>query len=233
MTFRSLASSSSACCYLVAAGDDTLLIECGLSLQQIRERTSFRMSEIAGCVISHEHLDHAKSVKQLLGSAIDVYGPATVFERLGCTNHHRAKTITGGSVFRIGGFTVMAFDAVHDVETLGFVISHREGKLLYLTDTAYSRYRIDGLSHIAIECNYSRDILRGNVHSGEIGLNRFRRITHGHMSLDTCVQLLRANDLSQVREIHLLHLSDANSDEQEFADAVRRATGKPVYVASK
>jgi phosphoribosyl 1,2-cyclic phosphodiesterase len=234
MNFRSLASSSAGCCYLLSAGDDApLLIECGIPLRQIRERTLFGIADLAGCIVSHEHLDHSQSAKPLMTCAVNVYAPVGVFERLGCAGHHRAKAIAGGSVFDVGAFTVMAFDAVHDVETLGFVVCHREGKLLYLTDTAYSRYRIDGLTHIAVECNYSRDLLMANTMRGDIHTERFKRTVRNHMRLERLLEMLKANDLSQVQEIHLLHLSDANSDEAEFADTVRRATGVPVYVAAK
>jgi len=33
-------------------------------------------------------------------------------------------------------------------------------KVLYLTDTAYCKYRFRGLTHIMVECNHSWDILR-------------------------------------------------------------------------
>lgn len=126
------------------------------------------------------------------------------------------------------------FDAVHDMPTFGFVIDGPiDGRLLYLTDTAYSKYKFDGLTHIAVECNYSRDLLKTNTMRGDIHRERYKRTMRNHMSVERLIEMLRANDLSQVQEIHLLHLSDANSDEAEFADAVRRATGKPVYVAQK
>jgi ribonuclease BN (tRNA processing enzyme) len=52
------------------------------------------------------------------------------------------------------------------------------------------------------------------------------------MSLDTCVNLLNANDLSKVNNIVLIHLSDSNSDEQAFKKRVSDETGKNVTVAS-
>ena len=42
---------------------------------------------------------------------------------------------------------------------------------------------------------------------------------------------LRANDLSRVKEIHLLHLSDRNSSANCFKKEIQSLTGKPVYVA--
>ena len=54
-----------------------------------------------------------------------------------------------------------------------------------------------------------------------------------HMSLENCKELLRANDLSKVKEIHLLHLSDENSVEDQFKKEIAALTGLPVYVAQK
>ena len=51
------------------------------------------------------------------------------------------------------------------------------------------------------------------------------------MHLDTCKGLLLANDLSQVNNIVLIHLSDSNSDEMRFQKEIAAATGKLVPVA--
>jgi hypothetical protein len=52
------------------------------------------------------------------------------------------------------------------------------------------------------------------------------------MSLDTCIKTLKANDLSLVNNIVLIHLSDSNSNEIEFKKEVKQATGKTVTVAN-
>jgi hypothetical protein len=53
------------------------------------------------------------------------------------------------------------------------------------------------------------------------------------MSLERVIETLEVTDLSKVREIHLLHLSDAHSDADRFRREVEAATGKPVHVAPK
>ena len=44
-------------------------------------------------------------------------------------------------------------------------------------------------------------------------------------------EMLKANDLSKVEEIHLLHLSSANSDAEGFKRQVQSLTGIPTYIA--
>jgi phosphoribosyl 1,2-cyclic phosphodiesterase len=124
---------------------------------------------------------------------------------------------------------VLPFDLRHDTPgTLGFCVEGpSKERLLYVTDTAFIPYRFDGLTIVAIEANYSEAILR---ESGEATKRKLRALRY-HMSLERTLAFLAANDLDGVREIWLLHLSDAHSDEAAFREAVREATGKPVFVA--
>lgn len=232
--FRPVASSSEGCCYVVEADDGAaLLLDAGAAVQDIQIATGFKVSSLAGCLLSHGHGDHAKSIKKVLHYGVDCYASAETWEKVG-PKHHRAKTVASKQVFHVGPFMVQAFDAVHDEPgTLGFMVGHGTDRGLYLTDSAYSKYRFDGLTHLWVECNHSTEIMRSHVYAGDLHADRYRRSAQTHMSLERLLEMLDANDLSKVREIHLLHLSDGNSDEVEFADAVRRKTGKPVYVAAK
>lgn len=169
----------------------------------------------------------------MLKAAVGCYASIETWKRLGST-HHRAHVITSESQRTIAGWEVLPFEAVHDEPgTLGFLIAGDGAKLLYLTDSAYSKYRFEGLTHIAIECNWSEECLRNSHQRGEVHTQRMRRTVSTHMSLDRAIDMLKANDLSCVQEIHLLHLSDQNSDEDAFRVAVQRATGKIVKVAPR
>ena len=57
------------------------------------------------------------------------------------------------------------------------------------------------------------------------------RLFASHMSIAQCIDTLAAWDLSQTREIHLLHLSDDRSDERRFVAEVESATGIPTTAA--
>lgn len=209
------------------------MLDAGAKPSDIQIATGFRLSKLSGCLLSHAHGDHARSVKKLFSYGVNCYASAETWEKVG-QKHHRAKPVAAKQVFRSGPFVVQAFEAVHDEPgTFGFLIGHGSDRAIYLTDSAYSKFRFDGLTHLFVECNHSTDLMRGHVYAGDIGADRYKRTASTHMSLERLLDMLAANDLSKVREIHLLHLSDGNSDEVAFADAVRRATGKPVYVAAK
>ncbi|WP_281253736.1 hypothetical protein [Sporomusa silvacetica] len=44
---------------------------------------------------------------------------------------------------------------------------------------------------------------------------------------------MKANDLSMVREIYLIHLSSGNSDAYRFKREIAELTGKMIFVAGK
>jgi hypothetical protein len=50
------------------------------------------------------------------------------------------------------------------------------------------------------------------------------------MSIEGLKRLLWINDTTRLKGIHLLHLSDSNSDEKLFKEEIQKLTGKPVYV---
>ena len=227
-----LASGSSGNCYRVSDGRTPLLLECGIQYKQIQRGCGFRLTEIKACLISHEHQDHAKAVNDIMKAGIDCYMSVGTAEALGISGH-RLNIIKAKQQIRIGTWAILPFETQHDaVEPLGFLLANQDGeKCLYLSDTMYCKYRFHGLTHVAIECNYSLDILKRNVEAGAVPKELKSRILKSHFSLENVKEFLRANDLSKVQEIWLIHLSDNNSDAQRFKREIRSLTGKPIYIA--
>uniref|UniRef100_A0A6M3JF50 Putative beta-lactamase superfamily domain n=1 Tax=viral metagenome TaxID=1070528 RepID=A0A6M3JF50_9ZZZZ len=178
-------------------------------------------------------MDHAKAIPDLLKAGIDVYMLRDTAEALRIGDHHRLHVIEHGCQEIVSRWTVLPFYIHHDVPAAGFLIVTSDGeKLLFVPDTAYLTNRFTGVNIIAVECNYVADILSNNIHKGSIPQVVGYRVRRNHMSLDTVIGFLKANDLSQCREIHLLHLSDGNSNEEEMRKRVQEATGIATYIAS-
>ncbi len=233
MDIKVLASGSSGNCYLVSDGVTPLLLECGISIKQIRRGLGFGLTNVAACLVSHEHQDHAKAVADVLRAGVEVYTSPGTIKALGL-EHHRLRPVRAKETFKVGTWTVRAFETQHDAqEPLGFLLHSRTSneRLLYATDTYYIRYKFPGLTHIMVECNYAADILEANVKRGSVPEVLKKRLLTSHFSLENVKEFLKANDLSQVREIWLLHLSDGNSDEERFKQEVMQLTGKPTYIA--
>jgi len=229
---KTLASGSSGNAYWISDGHTELLLECGIRFKDIQKALDFKTSNLSGCLVSHEHKDHTKGLKDVVRSGIDCYMSQGTIDAEGI-EHHRIKTVKAKEQFTIGTWKVLPFDVEHDVnEPLGFLLMNEQGeKLLFATDTYYVRYRFSGLTHIMIECNYSLTILNSNIAAGLTPRFMKRRLIKSHFSLENVVQFLKANDLSKVEEIHLLHLSDTNSNEKEFKSVIQELTGKVVYVS--
>jgi len=145
---------------------------------------------------------------------------------------HRLHIIKAESQFEIGAWTILPFKTIHDAaEPLGFLMACGNARMLYVTDTQYISHRFKGLTHILVECNYSMEIVRRLKATGQLDSELWRRIINSHMSLETLVGFLKANDLSHVQEIWLLHLSNNNSDANLFKKTIREITGVPVYIS--
>ena len=232
MEITVIASGSKGNAYRISDGRTALLLEAGIPFPAIRQALAFRVRELAGCLVSHAHGDHAKAAGALAKAGVDVYTSKGTINACGLTGH-RVKTVNPLQPFRVGTFTVLPFDVQHDApEPLGFLVrSNLTGeKLLFFTDTYYLKYRFDGLTHIMCECNFETRIAEERMRRGELPAERFKRLVQSHMSLEHLLDLLRANDLSRVRQIYLMHLSEDNSDEQHCRDEVRKLTGAEVYI---
>ncbi len=233
MDIKVLASGSRGNAYFVSDGVTPLLLECGIPIKQIRQGLNFGLSDVAACLISHEHKDHSKAIRDVLRMGVDIYTSKGTIDAMGLQNH-RIRPVKDKDTFHVGTWTIRAFGTQHDAaEPLGFLLHSRATgeRLLYATDTYYIRYRFPRLHYIMVECNYAMDILEDNVRRGLVPEVLKKRLLTSHFSLENVKEFLKANDLSQVREIWLLHLSDGNSDEERFKQEVMQLTGKPTYIA--
>lgn len=230
MNIRTIATGSTGNCYLIDDGQTRLLIELGIQFKKIQRALNYETTKIAASLISHSHQDHCKGVQGALDASMDVYVSEATKNEIGI-EHNRIRRFENKKQFRVGTFTILPFDVKHDVENHGFLIQSDAGaRLLFATDTYYVKYRFKNVTHLMIECNYSDALLERNVSSGRVHEFLSRRIRASHFSLENVLEFLKANDLSRVQEIHLLHLSDTNSDEELFKRTVQQATGKLVIV---
>lgn len=212
------------------------MLECGLTHKKALEVSTHFRGSLDGLLISHEHGDHARAAGHMAHYGMDLFASAGTFDKLGLRDHHRAHVVMAKQPFYVGTWTVIAFDAVHDAaEPLGFVIvsPDRKEKILFLTDSKHCGPRFKGLTHIMIECNYHDPIVMKNIEEGRFNEKRWKRLKESHFSLDTTREMLLANDLSEVKGIWLMHLSDANSDEKLFKAEIEKATGIPVTICEK
>ena len=228
MQFIVVGSNSSGNSYILRSDtQESLLIECGVSYKKILQALDFKINNVS-CIVSHSHGDHCNSIASVLKAGIPVYASKHTLDSKGVLEHHRTNVMTEHGTYKIGQFTVKTFPVNHDVPCFGFMIKHPEmGLAIFLTDSFYSDFIFPAANHYIVECNHEVDIMLNN------NTKKFlvERIVQSHMNLDTCAEMLLANDLSQVNNIVLIHLSDTNSDAKKFKRVITGRTGKTVTIA--
>lgn len=224
-----LDSGSCGNCYLLIGNEETLILEAGVPFKRLLEHPAFDLSRVKGCLVSHEHADHAGRIREYLRRGIDCHASPGTIGALAC---NALKPLHG--TVHLGGFKILPFPTKHDAaEPYGFLIKHAEcGTVLFATDTYFLPYRFEGINHFLIECNYRQELLDRNFADGKIDRTRRDRTILSHMEVETCIQTLKENDLSHVNNIVLLHLSDMNSNEKAFVGQVTQATRRITTAAT-
>jgi len=235
MKLSILGSSSSSNCYVLHNDKEALIIEAGVTIQNVKQALDFNISKVVGCFVTHEHGDHSKYVEQYLKASIDVMSSKGTIDNIVIKGNRKPLAIEKYKILQYGSFKVFAFDTQHDCqEPIGFLINHSEiGTLLFATDTYYLRNTFPNLNNIMIECNYSISLLNENVSNGKIHNVQRERVRQSHMSLETLKETLKANDLTNVNNIILLHISKDNGDEKLFKKEIELLTGKRVTIAKR
>lgn len=212
MKLKTLSSGSHGNCYiLISKTGEKLILDCGIDAKKIKKGLDFDVANVSGCVVSHHHLDHRKSAKDLERLGIPVMKP---YE-------------TGETKARFGNFQIQAFELTDkngnfchtnadgsECSCYGFLIRHKEiGKFLYITDAAYVKWKFQGINHILLGVNYDSDLVDCND-------SKRNHILRGHMNIDTACRFINANIGESLKSVVLCHLSADNADPEKFLERI-------------
>ena len=211
MKLMVIGSGSSGNGYLLTDGTETLVIESGKRLLDVKKALNFQIRGIVGAIDTHTHGDHHKYASEYELAGIPVWTPWKD------DNLRQVKTF--------GGFTVKSFECIHDVPCVGYLIEHHDSglKMLYATDTEYVKYTFKGLTAALIEANYSEEYVNRDE-------AKFRHVMTGHMSIETTIECIKANMNDGLKNIILCHLSKDNSDPCAFKESVKEIVPDGVQV---
>ena len=168
---------------------------------------------------------------------MNVYATKGTFDALNVKSH-RAKTLqkindTEYKTIVFNNLAVKPFYSIHDAqEPVSFYIRDLKTNesLLFVTDTAYMPYKIPNVNVLMVECNYVKNVIDSNTKNDSLNLSLRNRIVKNHMSLETLLKALNQADLSNLKKVYVLHLSDANSQEKVILEAIQRQTGAIVEI---
>lgn len=224
-----LGSGSSGNAYIVENGRTRVLLDCGLSWAKMRKASGYTMARLDGVLVTHEHGDHARGVKDAIRYGLQIYCSRGTAQALDIAEDVHCTNLADGSLTTIGTLNVMALSVEHDAaEPMAFALQSRTSDeiLFYATDTPYIPYSMSGITHMMVEANYDAALMD----NADLPLNQ--RIMKSHLSIDGLLEWIRTGrSRDSVREIWLLHMSDRRSDAEDFKRRVQRLTGAAVFVA--
>ena len=233
MKIQCFHSSSLGNLYSVSDGQSRIMIECGVEFKEIKKCFEFSLSALEGCLVTHQHGDHAKSWKDV-ARYTPVYMLQDTAKALKASGYN-LKHYTPMEVFNLGTFTVLPIPAVHDVPCCSFIIRSKatDEVLLFATDTAYLR-NITTVAHYAmVECNYQREIINEAADSGKLEPAARNRIMASHMEFRTTLEILKQINPKALKEIYILHLSNRHADAEKIKKTIEQELGKPVTIAEE
>jgi phosphoribosyl 1,2-cyclic phosphodiesterase len=227
MKIKSINSSSKGCAYIVESNGKQLLIDCGVPLKRIRKALNHDLSNVVGCLVSHEHGDHSEYLPQLEKETdIKIYCTYGTQDQWNIENYHwlmdQEHFFTPGLEFCIWPLKLQ-----HDVECFGFLVRHKTKNLFYATDTSEVNYKIPGLNYLMIECNHSSEKLIETEQNKSV----VKRICETHLSIENVLEFVKNHP--DLEEIWLLHLSSRHSDAKLFKEMVQNVAGCIVHVADE
>lgn len=228
MKLITLSSSSKGNGYLLVREDGrALVIECGVKLQEVKRKMKFDLSKIDGVIVTHTHGDHAKHLLEYLAAGLQVYGPEMVI------NSHNYTEIENTERIKVGQFNVIALSVEHDVPCFSYAISSGEHKIVFITDTFRFAYNLDGVTNWIIEANFDHNIIKERLMSGSLNSGLANRVYQNHMDISTAINIVRSHSRANLTNVTLIHLSDTNSNAEDFVKKMQSAVKKPVYIADK
>ena len=226
MFIAPLCSSSAANSTFIGNKSSGILIDAGCSYKALLQYLSIQeidISAVKAVLVTHEHGDHVKGIKQLTKhNDIPVYASHATGEYLLKKEMiHNEENLFGlDQLANVPiDYDITAFPTPHDTEgSVGFTITSPNGyKVAYVTDlgeiTAEVYNSTKGADFVFAEANYDRNMLTRNVRypyhtKKRIASNR------GHLSNNDSAAYISQMVQSGATRIMLAHLSRDNNSPQ-------------------
>lgn len=226
MRVKCLGSSSAGNCYLLTSDSgETLILDCGIPIKEIKKGLNWNIKGIVGVLCTHKHLDHSKSVKDFEAMRIPVFTP-----------YISLKPMRMGKEFKIQAFDLTTIDGswTHTnadgtpCPIFGFLITHKEmGRMLYITDCELIKWKFKDINYILLGVNYDKDLIDRDT-------GKANHVFRGHLSIDTACDFVKANYSDSLQNVIMCHLSAENADRDSFIEKMKKvAYGANVCVAER
>lgn len=226
MKLKCIATGSTGNCYLLTSDSgETLILDCGIPIKEIKKGLNWNITGIVGAICTHRHQDHSKSVADIRNMGIRVFNPALdIFLDV---VHFGNLTIRPFDLTTVDGRWTHTNADGTECPCYGFLITHKEmGRMLYITDTNLIKWKFRDINHILLGVNYDKDLIdRDNT-------GKANHVFRGHLSIDTACDFVKANYSDDLQNVIMCHLSSENADKDSFIEKMKKvACGANVDVA--
>lgn len=245
--FASLGSGSKGNATLIESGsedkDTRILLDCGFSTKEIESRLAKigrDASTLTALLITHEHSDHISGAGRL-SRKYNIPVRLTVGTSHACRDSAFSEThfIDCHTDFEIEGIGLHPFPVPHDArEPCQFVFTDGTSRLAIVTDlgcyTPHIINHLDKLDGLLLECNYDEDMLLNGSYPRSLK-ERVAGIK-GHLGNHQAAELLKKLNLSQLKHIVGMHVSEKNNKEDYALGALSDGIGckkSDVFIASQ
>ena len=231
LKFCSFASGSSGNCYLVKSDETAILIDAGISGKRILEgleQTETPREMVRAILVTHEHIDHVKSLPVMTKRIpdIQIYANEATWDQIDRPVPDEYRNLfTTGEDFEIGDLLIRPFPVSHDAaEPVGFSVFGEDRQISVCTDSGYISEdiydEICTADLLLLEANHEKEMLL----YGRYPYPLKQRILgdEGHLSNLTCGECLCkiVNEQPKRRQVLLGHLSHENNTPEVAMQAI-------------
>lgn len=240
--FCPLASGSKGNTIYFGSKKAKILIDAGLSFSQLQTRLQeigVKIEEIEAILITHEHSDHIAGLKVITEKLdIPIFTNSDTAKSI-YNNLHilpKFKIFSTGEEFEYKDLKILPFSLSHDtLDPVGFVIKTDLIKCGFCTDFGFVssliKKTLENCDYLYLEANHHVSMVeacnRSYVYKQRV-LSR-----QGHLSNVDCLKLLDEIIHSQLKHIHIAHISsECNSKkllEDLFQDFLKKKNSKTQF----
>ena len=214
--FCPLASGSKGNCLYIGTENTRLLIDAGLSAKMIVDKLAqikVDIQQIDAVLITHEHIDHIRGLGVLCSKFnIPVFSNSETAKAIMAQSHHplKFKIFSTGESFVYGDIEVHPFTIQHDaVDPVAFTFAFEGMKIGVCADLGFAstlvESRLRDCDYLYVEANHQPDM----VHASARPMVYKQRVLgrQGHLSNESCAQLIRSVLHKNLKHVYLAHLS--------------------------
>lgn len=238
--FCPLASGSKGNCLYFGTKKTKILIDAGISARATKEKLAeinVDLRDIQAILISHEHSDHIAGLKVLAFKlGIPVFANSETAKGIYHVFHDcpQFKIFTTGETFVFGDIHIHPFSVPHDTpDPVAFTLKSDGLKIGVCTDLGFAttlvRNQLKECDYLYVEANHEPSM----VHACSRPLIYKQRVLgrSGHLSNESCAELVEEVMHPKLRHIYLAHLSQECNSPQTALTAVKRKVGETVEIS--